>query len=541
VTVLEENLAALDEVDPSLARRLRGQIDRSHLSIGNGGEVYYKRAQTPFCISLPKVTTGSGPGAGKPLFLFGIGAGEMLEQAASLHPALPFMAWERDPALLSLALSRVALANLIRSRRLRLLLGADLLDVLPLANGSVVALHPVLRNVYEEELLLLSRPLGMRRAIVCEGTLFVRELAGELRRRGFDVYPMHPTRLSREEMLRTCERVRPELVAAINFSQPVAELCAERSYKLLCWEVDPAAHPQGTAPLTGAADGIFAFTYRRSYVGELRQLGLHHVEQLPLAADPEVRKPLSLSPEQLAHYGAPVAFVGNSMIEDAPRFEALFLEQFCAHAGRSAKAKGENLLAEVLAAQRRDFGADRIAALLAPECRSFSEGELWRLARCASEIAAAERRLAYVSRLGRFGIHVWGDKGWRAAEAAGVTYRGTAKSYTDLTPIYCASTINLDIGRLHQLDIVTMRVFDVLACGGFVLAERSEDLGALFEIGREIACYSTLDELEHKVAHFLAHPEEARALAAAGREAVLSRHTISKRVGYMLERMGLHA
>ena len=37
-----------------------------------------------------------------------------------------------------------------------------------------------------------------------------------------------------------------------------------------------------------------------------------------------------------------------------------------------------------------------------------------------------------------------------------------------------------------------------------------------------------------KVAHFLARPDEARAIAERGREAVLSRHVIEERVRYML-------
>ena len=119
-----------------------------------------------------------------------------------------------------------------------------------------------------------------------------------------------------------------------------------------------------------------------------------------------------------------------------------------------------------------------------------------------------------------------------------MTYRGPAGHYADLNTIYCASRIN-PIKDIGQLDIVTMRNFDILACGGFVLAERSTDLEKLFDIGKEIACYATQAELAQEVAHYLAHPEEARAIADAGRRAVLERHTISQRVGHMLERAGI--
>ena len=82
--------------------------------------------------------------------------------------------------------------------------------------------------------------------------------------------------------------------------------------------------------------------------------------------------------------------------------------------------------------------------------------------------------------------------------------------------------------------MVTMRVFDVLACGGFVLAERSSALAELFEIGAEVDCYASADELETKVAHYLAHPDSARAIARRGRDAVCARHGMDARVAHML-------
>ena len=106
--------------------------------------------------------------------------------------------------------------------------------------------------------------------------------------------------------------------------------------------------------------------------------------------------------------------------------------------------------------------------------------------------------------------------------------------YFETTKIYNATRINIDIGRIYQSDIVTLRVFDVLACGGFLLAERSDDLLELFEPGVEVECYATLAELEDKVVYYLEHPEQAAALAGRGREAMCARHRIRDRVSRML-------
>lgn len=41
-----------------------------------------------------------------------------------------------------------------------------------------------------------------------------------------------------------------------------------------------------------------------------------------------------------------------------------------------------------------------------------------------------------------------------------------------------------------------MQIFDIMACGGFVLADYSRELDEIFEIGREVETYRTIDELE---------------------------------------------
>ena len=121
-----------------------------------------------------------------------------------------------------------------------------------------------------------------------------------------------------------------------------------------------------------------------------------------------------------------------------------------------------------------------------------------------------------------------------AAQTMPVRYRGWAGHIHEVGRIYAAAQVNLDIGRIYQQDIVTMRVFDALASGGFVLAERSPDLERLFEVGVEVEAYTDLEELVDKVGFYLTHPERAREIAARGRAAVERRHSIEARVLEML-------
>jgi spore maturation protein CgeB len=160
-------------------------------------------------------------------------------------------------------------------------------------------------------------------------------------------------------------------------------------------------------------------------------------------------------------------------------------------------------------------------------------------AQIAGELAAGEKRLSLVNALGAagvaggFAIDVWGDSGWQAV-THGVRHRGVAGHFFDLTKIYGAARINLDIGRLYQMDIVTMRVFDVLACGGFLLTERAPAVAELFTPGEDLDVFSGAEELCDKVRFYLARPELAARIAAHGRATVLRQHTVAQRLAVML-------
>jgi hypothetical protein len=562
--MLRQSLETLTRSEPELVQRICWPVESDHVIVDDSGEVHYRLNQGRYRLSLTDdaVARSLPPGApeGATLFVFGVGLGEQIDTILSSRADLRVVAWERDPWLLRLALGRNDWSAALASGRLRLLLGSDLVEqasaVAQSATRGLVVLHPFLANIYRNERAWMDEGAGARpRALLCAGGLFSDDLASALITAGFAPYTIDIQRLSTEELERTAQRLRPALIAAINYTDGLAEFAAANGCKLICWEVDPATN--ALAPCRGPTDEAFLFTYRRAQVAELRGAGFTHVQYLPLAANLARRRPLPLTGADREKYGAPVSFVGSSMLPQVPGFQRSFLDAFAAAtatsttttsrtatsttttASATTAAGGAAALEEILAHQRRDFSrylVPQAVQRLFPDQTPERQAEL---ARAAAEIAAADKRLAYVSRLARFGMRVWGDDGWLAAQSAGVAYQGPAGHALELTKIYCASLINIDIGRLYQDDIVTMRVFDVLACGGFVLAERSSALAELFEVGTEIDGYGTLEELEAKVAHYLAHPAEAHAIARRGREAVQQRHDVEARVAHMLATAGL--
>jgi hypothetical protein len=84
------------------------------------------------------------------------------------------------------------------------------------------------------------------------------------------------------------------------------------------------------------------------------------------------------------------------------------------------------------------------------------------------------------------------------------------------------SKINLAfVTRLNE-DDVAHKAFEITACGGFLLAERSPGHQAAFEEGKEAEFFATVEECAEKIRYYLAHPVEREKIARRGRERAVS-------------------
>jgi hypothetical protein len=542
-----DNQGALLSCDPQLAAVLADARPGQLVVQARDGRWGYRRNRGVLSLELRPAVVGRALGEGpspQVVRVLGVGCGELVAAALIRWPDATVVAWDREPASLRLAMELHDFSTALRSGRLRLFAGARLLDMPRGGEQARDVIHPVLAS--ERDRGRCGAGSGAPWVVLGEGGLFVDDLDAALTESGWWVWRMHLDSDGPEWLTSNLRDLRARAVFRINHALGLSEHCARLGIPLVEWEIDPAL--DGMRAAKGPTDGASLFTWRVANVRPWKALGFPGTRYLPLAANTEKRRPIEEAKLDRAKYGAPVAFVGNSQAEHTPRLRAALqglIEVWARGRGvPDAGAEARRLIQLLFAEASAALPENAAPALVQEHCpgldaQRVASGVRSDPAMLLAEIVGAVWRLQAVGCLAPQGVHVWGDPGWKVLARNGVNIRGFAGHSTELTSIYNSVDVNVDIGRIYQADIVTMRVFDVLACGGFLLAAWSEGLGELFELGTELDTWRTLPELQEKVRFYLARPALRQAMAARGRARVLRDHRVRDRVQTMLRLSGV--
>lgn len=108
--------------------------------------------------------------------------------------------------------------------------------------------------------------------------------------------------------------------------------------------------------------------------------------------------------------------------------------------------------------------------------------------------------------------------------------------------LFKRARIVLGVGTVgHCDDIYTLKLrdFDAPMSGALYLTHRNLDLLKLYDEGKEIECYSSIDECARKIVYYLAHPEDLKRVSAAGHARALAQDTWNGRLTQTFTRLGV--
>lgn len=137
-------------------------------------------------------------------------------------------------------------------------------------------------------------------------------------------------------------------------------------------------------------------------------------------------------------------------------------------------------------------------------------------------------------------VRIWGNgwDGFHPAEANLIIER-RALINTAENALYSkaisTTKINLAFLRKANRDLHTDRSIEIPACGGFLMAEYSDEHARLFEENKEAVFFRSRDELVEKIQYYLAHESKRQEIAAAGLQRCLNDgYSHQHRVAFML-------
>jgi len=110
-----------------------------------------------------------------------------------------------------------------------------------------------------------------------------------------------------------------------------------------------------------------------------------------------------------------------------------------------------------------------------------------------------KERERWLSALGGYNLAIWGADYWNKRcrnKFLRSRWKGRVLIGEEMAKATLASKINLNILRLQNKGSHNMRTFEIPACGGFMLHERSDEVLEFFEEGKEVECYGLVEELK---------------------------------------------
>ncbi len=352
---------------------------------------------------------------------------------------------------------------------------------------------------------------------------------------------------------------RLAFVFSINFFPAISYTCNHFKVPYVCWSVDSPVPELFSNALKNEWNRIFLFD--RAQYEFFHPVNADRIFYLPLATNVKRWENiiLNMTDDDFAKYGCDVSFVGSLYTEKC-RYDEL-LKCSSPITGKTTGAVsgiGENIISQytrgfvdgLMEAQLKIYGCnfisdnltDRVIREIAdadPDfykaADTYADTDRYLVAHqyIGMKLAAVERERT-LNRLAEH-FHVTLYTRSDTSPLRNVHCKGGANTLTEMPRIFHASKVNLNMTMRPIETGLSLRIWDILGCGGFLLTNYQTEIPAYFEIGKDLETYESMEELEQKVQYYLSHEAERIEIAINGCEKVAKYHTYEQRLAEMIK------
>ena len=331
-------------------------------------------------------------------------------------------------------------------------------------------------------------------------------------------------------------------VFTVNFFPAISYTCNHFKVPYVCWSVDSPVPELFSNTLKNEYNRIFLFDKAQyDFFAPVNPSCIHY---LPLATNVKRWEQviLSMTEEDYRQYGSDVSFVGSLYTEKC-KYDTLVSSGKLSDYTRGFV---DGLIESQLHVYGYNFIMDNLTDRVVSEIASadpqfyhgtdtFMDTDRYLVAHqyIGMKLAAVERQRTLAALSEHFSVNLYTRSD--ASTLPKVHNRGGASTLTEMPKVFQASKINLNMTMRPIETGLSLRVWDVLGCGGFLLTNYQAELPSYFEIGKDLDAYESLPELSEKVQYYLAHEEERIEIAIHGYEKTARLHSYENRLAEMMQ------
>lgn len=327
-------------------------------------------------------------------------------------------------------------------------------------------------------------------------------------------------------------------IFSINFFPSVSDVCNIWGIPYLCLIADSPVLELFSTSLANPCNKVFLFD--RQLYNDFHHINPDGIFHIPLATNvrDNYATATMASAADRARFSSDISFIGSLYSEKCLYNQITLPEKMRGYVDGLIEAQllvyGYNFIEECVTPELIEaFCKVRPELINFPDSMKVDTKAV--IAQHIISVKVAEQeRLRYLKALSEhFNVDLY--TGSDTYSMPLIHNRGFAKTNTEMPIIFHQSKINLNLTAKSIRSGLSLRIFDVLGCEGFLITNYQAELPEHFNIGEDLEAYTSLDDLMGKCEYYLSHDKERREIAHNGFEKVKKYHTYDIRLTQMLE------
>lgn len=330
-----------------------------------------------------------------------------------------------------------------------------------------------------------------------------------------------------------------DCVFTVNFYPSISDLCNVYHIRYVSWIVDSPVLELFASSISNEWNRVFVFD--REQYREIHRYNPGRIFHYPLAVDTEYKQKNifeAIAGNRAEKFRSDISFVGSlysekdpmNDLKDAPPYLTGYLEGICE---AQLKVYGYYFIEEMLNEKIMEDFKSHVHSYYSMKCDNYLTdrmiiGQYY----LGNHITSMERQrlIARISENNPTDVYTRSD----TSSIKKANCRGGCETLTEMPVIFHESRINLNPTSKAIRSGIPLRVFDILACEGFLLSNYQTELCELFVPGEDFVYYESIDQVPELTEYYLEHETERREIAHNGYVKVKDQYNYMVRLNGLL-------